>query len=67
MGSLLHPTTNRSTLGKTISNGCVGMSEADAWVVYYYAPLGTKVRFRYDLDVVGPDGRVRRLEDVYAE
>lgn len=47
-GALIHPTTNRSTLGKAVSNGCVGLSEADAWLVYYHAPLGTKVVFRND-------------------
>jgi L,D-transpeptidase ErfK/SrfK len=62
-GTLLHPTTNRSTLGKAISNGCVGMSEADAWRVYYYAPLGTRVTFRYDLDA----GNHERLKDIYKE
>jgi len=60
-GTLLHPTTNRSTLGKAISNGCVGMSEADAWRVYYYAPLGTRVIFRYDLDA----GYSTKLKDIY--
>ncbi len=62
-GTLLHPTTNRSTLGKAVSNGCVGMSEADAWRVYYYAPLGTRVIFRYDLDT----GRQGELRDIYKE
>jgi L,D-transpeptidase ErfK/SrfK len=61
-GALIHPTTNRSTLGKAVSNGCVGLSEADAWMVYYYAPLGTRVRFRYDLKV-GDEV----LRDVYGE
>jgi len=66
MGALMHPTTNIRTLGKAVSNGCVGMSEADAWVVYYYAPLGAKVRFRYDLHVDLPGGGLRRLDDVYS-
>jgi len=52
-GALMHPTTNRSTLGKAVSNGCVGLSEADAWMVYYHAPLGTRVNFRYDLTSEG--------------
>lgn len=60
-GALIHPTTNRSTLGRAISNGCVGLSEADAWMVYYYAPLGTRVRFRYDL-IAGE----RVLKDIYS-
>jgi L,D-transpeptidase ErfK/SrfK len=64
-GALIHPTTNRSTLGKAISNGCVGLSEADAWMVYYYAPLGTKVRFRYDLNpTLGAEGSPL-LNDIY--
>ena len=45
-GALMHPTTNKSSLGKAISNGCIGMSEADAWILYYHAPLGTPVEFR---------------------
>jgi L,D-transpeptidase ErfK/SrfK len=65
-GALIHPTTNRSTLGKAISNGCVGLSEADAWTVYYHAPLGTCVRFRYELSVRDSLGKEVRLQDVYA-
>jgi hypothetical protein len=64
-GALIHPTTNRSTLGKAISNGCVGLSEADAWTVYYHSPLGTCVRFRYDLMVRDSLGQQVRLGDVY--
>lgn len=64
-GALIHPTTNRSTLGKAISNGCVGLSEADAWMVYYYAPLGTRVHFRYELDV-RKGGDTLHLADIYA-
>jgi L,D-transpeptidase ErfK/SrfK len=64
-GALIHPTTNRSTLGKAISNGCVGLSEADAWTVYYHAPLGTCVRFRYELAVRDSLGKEVMLEDIY--
>jgi L,D-transpeptidase ErfK/SrfK len=64
-GALMHPTTNRSTLGKAVSNGCVGLSEADAWMVYYHAPRGTRVRFRYDLEVTDSTGRHRTLDDIY--
>lgn len=64
-GALIHPTTNRSTLGKAISNGCVGLSEADAWMVYYYAPLGTRVVFRYDLQVEDSTGQIFMLRDIY--
>lgn len=63
-GDLIHPTTNPVTLGKAYSNGCVGVSEADAWKVYFYAPPGTSVRFRYDLDVI-QDGESIRLKDIY--
>ena len=65
-GALIHPTTNRSTLGKAISNGCVGLSEADAWTVYYHAPLGTCVRFRYELAVRDSLGKEVRMEDIYS-
>jgi len=64
-GALIHPTTNLSTLGKAVSNGCVGLSEADAWMVYYHAPLGTRVRFRYDLEVTDSTGQHRTLDDIY--
>lgn len=64
-GALIHPTTNRSTLGKAVSNGCVGLSEADAWVVYYNAPIGTSVRFRYELDGVDSTGKSYKLKDIY--
>jgi len=64
-GALIHPTTNLSTLGKAVSNGCVGLSEADAWLVYYYAPLGTPVRFRYDLEVLDKAGKAILLRDIY--
>ena len=64
-GALIHPTTNLSTLGKAVSNGCVGLSEADAWLVYYYAPLGTPVRFRYDLEVPDKAGKTILLRDIY--
>ena len=64
-GALIHPTTNLSTLGKAVSNGCVGLSEADAWLVYYYAPLGTSVLFRYDLEVPDKAGKTILLRDIY--
>ncbi|CAN5399230.1 hypothetical protein BH09BAC1_BH09BAC1_11070 [soil metagenome] len=64
-GSLIHPTTNEATLGKSYSNACVGTPEGAAWITYYYAPLGTKVRFRYDLKVVNEVGDTIILEDVY--
>lgn len=64
-GQLLHPTTNRETLGSAVSNGCVGLAEGDAWRLYYHAPLGTRVVFRYELEVHGPDGTTRHLPDLY--
>lgn len=50
-GQMIHPTTNPITLGKPYSNGCIGVSEANAWIIYYYAPLRTKITIRYDLNV----------------
>ena len=64
-GQLIHPTTNAVTLGKAYSNGCIGTSEADAWVIYYYAPLETKVKIRYDLNVVDEVGDSIVLKDIY--
>jgi lipoprotein-anchoring transpeptidase ErfK/SrfK len=64
-GALIHPTTNPVTLGFPYSHGCVGTSEADAWIIYYNSPLGTKVNFRYDLQVVRANGDTLNLPDVY--
>ena len=64
-GQLIHPTTNPITLGKTSSNGCIGTREADAWVIYYFAPIGTKVNIRYDLKINNGDGEKTILEDIY--
>lgn len=50
-GQLIHPTTNPITLGKAYSNGCIGTNEADAWVIYYYAPINTKITIRYNLKI----------------
>ncbi|MBP9873779.1 MAG: L,D-transpeptidase, partial [Haliscomenobacter sp.] len=65
LGHLIHPTTNPRTLGRAYSNGCIGTREGDAWFVYYHAPLGTRVVFRYDLWTVGPEGDTVRLRNVY--
>lgn len=65
IGQLIHPTTNLSTLGKAASNGCIGLREADAWSLYFYAPVGTEIIIRYDLEVEGPDGQVIMLENIY--
>lgn len=64
-GSLIHPTTNETTLGKAYSSGCVGTKEADAWYIYYHAPIGTKVIFRYDLVTINAEGDTLRHADVY--
>ncbi|MGS0527291.1 L,D-transpeptidase [Zobellia nedashkovskayae] len=64
-GQMIHPTTNPKSLGKAYSNGCIGTAEGDAWVIYYYAPLGTKVRIRYDLDTHFEGAVVSILKDIY--
>ncbi|SDS19088.1 L,D-transpeptidase catalytic domain [Formosa sp. Hel1_31_208] len=64
-GQLIHPTTNPKSLGKAYSNGCIGTSEADAWVIYYYAPINTKINIRYDLTVVNTMGDTVVLKDIY--
>jgi L,D-transpeptidase ErfK/SrfK len=66
-GQLIHPTTNAVTLGKAYSNGCIGTSEADAWIIYYFAPLETKIEIRYDLNVVNKEGDSIILKDIYSE
>ncbi len=66
-GQFIHPTTNPSTLGKVYSNGCIGLCEADAWYTYYYAPAGTPLVVRYDLEVAGPDGEKVQLPDIYGK
>ncbi|WP_235982973.1 L,D-transpeptidase [Kordia aestuariivivens] len=64
-GQLIHPTTNPVTLGKAYSNGCIGTNEADAWILYYYAPIGTKIKIRYDLNVQNEKGEQIVLKDIY--
>ena len=61
----IHPTTNPVTLGKASTNGCIGTSEADAWIVYYYAPVGTPVNIRYDLNVQDDNNGPLVLDDIY--
>lgn len=65
IGQLIHPTTNLETLGKAISNGCIGLRESDAWIVYYYAPIGTKVHFKYELERLNNKGETLRFKDIY--
>lgn len=64
-GQLIHPTTNPITLQKAYSNGCIGTKEADIWVIYYYAPIGTKINIRYDLNIKDSLGEKRVLKDIY--
>lgn len=64
-GQMIHPTTNPKTLGKAYSNGCIGLSEGSAWIVYYHAPIGTKVRIRYDLEIMDEGGKRITLKDIY--
>lgn len=64
-GQMIHPTSNQATVGKMYSNGCVGLKEADAWRLYYYAPIGTAVVFRYDLTIIGVSGDTILLPDIY--
>ncbi|MEH6537224.1 MAG: L,D-transpeptidase [Psychroserpens sp.] len=64
-GQLIHPTTNPVTLGKAYSNGCIGTKEADAWIIYYYAPITTKINIRYDLNVINNEGDRMVLKDIY--
>jgi L,D-transpeptidase ErfK/SrfK len=64
-GTLIHATTNPKSLGKASSHGCIGTSEPDIWTIYYYAPVGTKVIFRYDLNVKNEEGTLLKLSDIY--
>lgn len=64
-GQLIHATTNPKTLEKAYSNGCIGTKEADAWVIYYYTPIGTKINIRYDLNILDTLGSKLVLKDIY--
>lgn len=64
-GQLIHPTTNPKTLGKAYSNGCIGTSEAAAWILYYYAPIGTRISIQYNLTITTNQGETMILEDIY--
>lgn len=65
-GQLIHPTTNPNTLNKPYSNGCIGTSEADAWIIYYYAPISTKIDITYNLNRTNEKGETTILQDIYA-
>lgn len=64
-GQLIHPTTNPKTLSKAYSNGCIGTKEADAWVVYYYASIGTSINISYNLIITNNKGEKVELKDIY--
>lgn len=64
-GQMIHPTTNPETLGKAYSNGCIGLEEAASWIVYYHAPIGTRIRIRYSLNVQDVNGEEQLLPDIY--
>jgi L,D-transpeptidase ErfK/SrfK len=64
-GQLIHPTTNHITLDKAYSNGCIGTKEADAWLIYYYAPISTKISVRYNLKISDGNGGEITLRDIY--
>ncbi|MCU0368276.1 MAG: L,D-transpeptidase [Cyclobacteriaceae bacterium] len=64
-GKMFHATTNLMTLGKAYSNGCIGMREADAWSLYYYAPIGTPLKIRYDLIIINNKKEKMKLRDIY--
>jgi hypothetical protein len=66
-GQLIHPTTNQKTLGKAYSNGCIGTGEGNMWRIYYYAPIGTKVRISYHLNSVDSAGVAVKLTDIYGK
>jgi L,D-transpeptidase ErfK/SrfK len=61
----MHPTTNPVTLGKAVSNGCIGTNEADAWVIYYYAPINTKINITYNLNIKSNTDKNIILRDIY--
>lgn len=66
-GQLIHTTTNNKTLGRAYSNGCIGLSEGDMWVLYYHAPIGTRINIKYNLEVKESDGSNKFLRDIYAD
>ncbi len=65
VGQLIHPTTNLATLEKASSNGCIGLRESDSWIVYYYAPLGTKVVIKYELVGKNDAGETVEFKNIY--
>jgi lipoprotein-anchoring transpeptidase ErfK/SrfK len=64
-GQMIHPTTNPRSLGKPASNGCIGVREEDAWRIYFYAPVGTPLEIRYDLQTIDIKGDTIQYDDLY--
>lgn len=64
-GQLIHPTTNPVTLGRKSSNGCIGTRECDGWLIYFHAPIGTKVIIRNDRHIIDSQGDTILLPQVY--
>ncbi len=65
-GQLIHPTTNPKTLKKAYSNGCIGVKEGDAWIIYYHCPIGTPLHIRYDLKSKdSKDSNLLLIKDIY--
>ena len=62
---MIHPTTNPAKLGKAYSNGSLGTNEVDVWIIYYYAPINTKINIRYNLNVKDANGVNHVLIDIY--
>lgn len=65
VGQLIHPTTNLGTLGRASSNGCIGLRESHSWIVYYHAPLGTKIVSKYELHGTDDEGEAVKFKDIY--
>ena len=66
-GQLIHPTTNPITLEKAYSNGCIGIKESHAWILYYDCPIGTPIHIRYDLGIRDTNGSTTQLKDIYEQ
>jgi len=64
-GQWIHPTTNKNTLEKAYSNGCIGVSEGDMWRIYYHSKIGTPITIRYDLEVNDENGERKILKNIY--
>lgn len=45
----------------------IGTRDVDAWLVYYLAPLGTKIRFENDLETYEDGIRVTVFKEIYRD